>query len=296
MAFYIITDVAGDLPKSYADKWENFEIIPMSYQIDGEEKLYRCGDEKDIHDFYEHLRNGSVSTTSQVSLETFIKTFTPHLKNGDDVLYIAFSSGLSGTYQTALVAQKMLQEEISTGRLLVVDSLCASVGQGLLVHYALECRKAGMDLDQTAQWVIDHRQNLIHWFTVTDLFFLKRGGRVSATSAALGTMLKIKPVMDVNYEGKLIVEYKVQGRKKSLKELVDQTVKGADPKMNPQTIFIGHGDCEEDAQYVLNQLKEAGLPIKEAMITPISSIIGSHSGPGTLALFSMGIARYTAGK
>ena len=294
MAFYIMTDVAADLPKTYADKWENFHIIPMNYQIDGEEKVYECGDEKNIHEFYERLRNGSLSTTSQIMLETYLQTFGPLLKNGDEILYVCFSSGLSGTYETSLMAQKMLSEEISTGKLVIVDSLCASVGEGLLVHYALECRKQGMNIDQVAEWVVNHRQNLVHWFTVTDLFFLKRGGRVSAASAALGSMLKIKPVMDVNFEGKLIAEYKVQGRKKSLKELVDQTVKAADPKIGPQTIFIGHGDCEEDARYVLEKLKEEGLPIKEAMITPIGTIIGSHSGPGTLALFSYGKGRYTS--
>ena len=294
MAFYIMTDVAADLPKSYADKWDDFRIIPMNYQIDGEEKVYECGNETDIHQFYERLRNGSLATTSQIMLDAYLQTFGSMLKNGDEILYICFSSGLSGTYETALMAQKMLSEEISTGKLVIVDSLCASVGEGLLVHYALEFRKSGMNIEQVAEWVVNHRQNIVHWFTVTDLNFLKRGGRISATSAALGSMLKIKPVMDVNFEGKLIAEYKVQGRKKSLKELVEQTVKAADPKIGPQTIFIGHGDCEEDAQFVLEKLKEEGLPIKESMITPIGTIIGSHSGPGTLALFSYGKGRYTS--
>ncbi len=293
MAFYIVTDVAGDLPKSYVDKWDHLIVIPMDYQLDGEPGVYRCGDENRIHEFYDRLRNGGLSTTTQVSLDSFLNTFSPLLRQGHEVLYIAFSSGLSGTYETALMAQKMLRDDISTGKLIIVDSLCASVGQGLLVHHALERRAEGMGIEQVAEWLVNNRQRLIHWFTVTDLFFLKRGGRIGAASAALGSMLKIKPVMDVNFEGKLIVEYKVQGRKKSLKEMVEQTLKAADPKLGPQTIFIGHGDCEEDARYVLEHLRSEGYPIRDSMITPIGIIIGSHSGPGTLALFSMGTGRYS---
>lgn len=201
-----------------------------------------------------------------------------------------FSSGLSGTYQAALLAQEMVLEETPHARLLVVDSLCASAGEGLFVHYAIQKRAEGLSLDETAQWLIDHRQQFVHWFTVDDLDTLKRGGRVSATAAFMGSMLKIKPILHVNYEGKLIPREKVQGRKKSLKVLAEKAASLAVPKEG-QTLFIGHGDCEEDAEYVLACMKALGFEPKEVLITAIGAIIGAHSGPGTLAVFFLGEER-----
>ena len=287
MSFWIVTDTACDLPKNYADQVEKFTVMPMYYHMDGQDHPCTLGDESTWHPFYEALRAGKVATTSQVSTAEYQKVFHELAQQGEEILCIAFSSGLSGTYQAATLAQDMVMEELPGTRLLVVDSLCASAGQGLLVHYAIQKRREGLSLEETAQWLLDNRQKLIHWFTVDDLGTLKRGGRVSATAAFMGSMLKIKPILHVNYEGRLIPREKVQGRKKSLKALAEKINSLAVPHEG-QTLFIGHGDCREDAEYTLECAKALGFEPKETLITCIGAIIGAHSGPGTLAVFFLG--------
>nr|AIF26201.1 putative eDD domain protein DegV family [uncultured bacterium Ad_144_C12_contig1] len=284
MSFWIVTDAACDLPKAYVDSISGITVMPMYYRMDGIDHPCTLGDAAAWHPFYEALRNGKVATTAQVSTAEYQKVFRELTEKGEQILCIVFSSGLSGTYQAALLAQEMILEENPGAKILVVDSLCASAGQGLFVHYAIRKRQEGLSLDETAQWLIDHRQQFAHWFTVDDLSTLKRGGRVSATAAFMGSMLKIKPILHVNYEGKLIPREKVQGRKKSLKVLAEKAAELAVPQQG-QTVFIGHGDCEADAEYTLECMKALGFEPKEVMITAIGAIIGAHSGPGTLAVF-----------
>ena len=290
MSFWIVTDAASDLTKSYVESHEKFHVMPMSYHMDGQDHPVICGEKETWHPFYESLRGGKMATTSQVNTAEYLKVFKELTQQGESVLCIVFSSGLSGTYQAACLAQSMLQEENPNAKVIVVDSLCASAGQGLLVHLALEMRAPGASLAETAQWVMEHRQNIIHWFTVDDLDFLRRGGRVSATAAYFGGMLKIKPVMHVNFEGKLIPREKVQGRKRALKALAQKTFEFAAPREG-QTIFLSHGDCEEDARYVVSCLQEMGFHPKEVIYMPISPIVGAHSGPGTVAIFFLAESR-----
>ena len=287
MSFWIVTDAACDLPKSYADAVEKFTVMPMLYRLDGQDHPCTLGDENTWHPFYEALRAGHVATTAQVSAAEYQKVFRDLAKAGEEILCIVFSSGLSGTYQAALLAQGMTSEEFPGAKIVVVDSLCASVGQGLFVHYAIQKRAAGMSIDETARWLVDNRQRFNHWFTVADLDTLRRGGRVSATAAFMGSMLNIKPVLHVDYEGKLIPMEKVQGRKKSLKRLAEKVAERANPKAG-QTLFSGHGDCREDAEYTLEAIRALGFEPENVMIAPIGAIIGAHSGPGTLAVFFLG--------
>lgn len=290
MSFWIVTDAACDLPKEYVEKVEKLAVMPMTYRMDGEDHPCVPGDEATWHPFYEAVRGGKMATTSQVSAVEYQEMFRKLAGRGEEILCIVFSSGLSGTYQAALLAQGMTSEEIPGAKIVVVDSLCASVGQGLFVHYAIEKRAAGMSIDETARWLVDNRQRFNHWFTVADLDTLRRGGRVSATAAFMGSMLNIKPVLHVDYEGKLIPMEKVQGRKKSLKRLAEKVAERANPKAG-QTLFIGHGDCRADAEYTLEAIRALGFEPENVMIAPIGAIIGAHSGPGTLAVFFLGDAR-----
>lgn len=239
--------------------------------------------------FYAKLRAGSVSTTTQVNSEEFLHVFTPLLEAGQDVLYIAFSSGLSGTCQSALLARKELKERFPDRKLEVFDSLCASMGEGLLVYHAAKLRREGKSLEEVLSWLRENALRLCHWFTVDDLNHLKRGGRVSTATALVGTILGIKPVLHVDDEGHLIPVTKVRGRKQSLDALVkrmEDTVE--DPA--GQMVFISHGDCLDDARYVERQIREK-LGVEQVEIGYIGPVIGAHSGPGTVALFFLGKER-----
>ncbi len=288
MSFWIVTDSCTDFPPTYVDKQHDITILPLTYQIDG--KAYvPDGSEASLRDLYAKLRGGKLSTTSQINSETWKETFQEILAKGHDVLALIFSSGLSGTYQAAVAAKDELKGQYPNQQLIVIDTLCASLGQGLLVHYALEKRDQGLSLKDTAQWVRDNVQNLIHWFTVDDLQFLRRGGRVSAAAAYFGGLIKIKPIMHVNWEGRLIPQEKVQGRKRSLRVLCDKVKEFA---INPQeqVIFISHGDCLEEAQALAQMVREEVKP-KDVMIGYVGAVIGSHSGPGTMAIFFLGKGR-----
>ncbi len=290
MSFWIVSDVASDLPRSYYEKVEKFTLLPMPFRMNGKDFLYKSGDEAALKSFYASLRDGQMATTAQVSTTAYLDIFRELLEKGEEILCITFSSGLSGTYQAAVLAQKMILEEKPGAKVVVLDSLCASLGQGLYLHYAIEKRNSGKSIDETTKWLMDNRQNVNMWFTVDDLDFLRRGGRVSATSAYLGSMLKIKPVLHVNFEGKLIPREKVQGRKRALKNLAEKVITLAKPKEG-QVIFISHGDCLEDAEYTITWLKEAGFNAKDILFAPLGAIIGAHAGPGTVAVFFMGEGR-----
>ncbi len=289
MSFWIVTDAACDLPASYLQDKKDLTVIPTVYRIDGKEYTDKPGDEAAVSRFYDMLRDGKVATTSQITPVEYQRIFRDLVKQGHEVLCVTFSSGLSGTYQSAVLAKSFIEDEIPGAKINVVDSLCASLGEGLLVHYVLQKREEGLSLEETADWVISNRQRLNHWFTVDDLMFLYRGGRVNATSAYLGSMLRIKPVMHVNYEGKLIPREKVQGRKRSLKALAQKVADLATPR-DGQSIFISHGDVLEEAQYTMNCIKEL-VKVKDSLISPVGAYIGAHSGPGTVAVFFMGESR-----
>ena len=287
--YQIITDSTADLTPELIEELD-IQVIPLCYIIDG--KTYHNipgGGEMSEPEFYAKLRAGGTSTTTQVNSEEFLQVFTPLLESGKDVLYIAFSSGLSGTCQSALLARNELKERFPERKLEVVDSLCASMGEGLLVYHAATLRQEGKSLEEVAAWLKANTLRLCHWFTVDDLNHLKRGGRVSTAAALVGTVLGIKPVLHVDDEGHLIPVTKVRGRKQSLDALVkrmEETVENPEE----QTVFISHGDCLEDARYVEEQIREK-LGVKDVKVGYIGPVIGAHSGPGTVALFFLGKQR-----
>ncbi|MGN1019942.1 MAG: DegV family protein [Aristaeellaceae bacterium] len=286
--YWIVTDSTIDMPKHYVDGQENFRVLNMSYTMDGASYV-PDGTDENSREIYRQLRAGKNIVTAQVNSESWREAFEEILAGGNDLLVIAFSSGLSGTCQAAFNAAEEAREKYPDRRVEVIDSLCASAGEGLLVDYALRNRDKGMSLEDNAAWVRDNVQNIIHWFTVDDLMFLMRGGRVGAVSAYIGSLVKIKPVMHVNEEGKLIPREKVQGRRKSIRALADKVKQNI---VNPegQLVLISHGDCEAEAQSLADMIR-AELPVAEVRLSYIGPIVGAHSGPGTLAVFFMGKGR-----
>lgn len=289
MAFWIMTDACCDLPASYTKAQACFRVMPMAYQLDGASEMIDPMDaqpEQTAHAFYERLRAGGMATTSQINQAEWTDALRPLLEQGHDVLLLVFSSGLSGTYTAAQLAVTDLSAKYPGRKLYAVDSLSASMGEGLFVHHVLCYRDAGHDIDACYAYAAELARRVIHWFTVDDLQFLRRGGRVSAVSAYVGGVLKIKPVLNVDPKGHLIAREKVQGRKKSLRALYDMVEKYAE---NPagQTMFISHGDCPEDAGWLRDKLS-SGLGVKDILVSPIGPIIGAHSGPDTVAVFFLG--------
>lgn len=284
--FLITTDTTADLPEEYLQQ-HNIGVMSLTYTLEG--VTYDRDHPMDVKDFYATMRNGSLPTTSQVNPETakeILKNIAE--KNQCDILHIAFSSGLSGSYGSVCIAAEMLEEEHFPYRIIVVDSLCASLGEGLLVHKAVTMMEQGASLDETAKWVEENKLHIVHNFTVDDLNHLYRGGRVSKTAAFLGTIVNIKPILHVDNEGHLIPLSKVRGRKKSLITLVDSMEQQMGSYRDQNNIvFISHGDCIEDANYVASLIKER-FGIDSFLINYVGPTIGAHSGPGTMALFYMG--------
>lgn len=287
--YRIITDATCDLPASLVEELGLF-VIPMECHF-GEEAFLFEPTEAAItsKECYARLRAGDVATTTQINLFTYLTAFEPILKEGQDIIYIAFSSALTGSQQSAKNAAAELLEKYPERRITVIDSKCESLGEGLLVYTALQKQKEGMGYDDMAAWVEEHKLHFIHWFTVDDLNFLRRGGRVSKTAAAFGTMLRIKPVLFSDDNGALIPLDKVQGRRNALKALVNHMEETVVRDKN-DIIFIGHGDCAEDAAYVRDLVKER-FGYEKFVINYIGPIIGAHSGPGTVALFYYGTSR-----
>ncbi len=278
-----------DLPADYAAR-RNLTVLPYHYFMDGNEYIENQGDESGIQNFYNKLREGSVSTTSMVNTETFENLFRPILESGRDILYIVLSSGLSGSYNNAKMIAEKLSKEFPERKLYVVDSLCAARGFGLFVHLLLNLRDEGKTIDEVYEWALSNTKHVIHWFAVDSLDHLRRGGRVSRATAFLGTIMNIKPVLRFDDGGKIIPVEKVRGRKKSLIELVDK-MEGQLENPEGATVFIGHGDALEDAQFVEKLVWERYPMIKETMIHYIGPIVGTHSGPSTIALHYMGNQR-----
>lgn len=286
--YVITTDNNADLPEDYY-RDHGVGCTYLSYTMDG--KHYTQGDFMPEGEFYEKMRAGSMPTTAQVNPQEAKTLFEPYLKEGKDVLHIAFSSGLSGTCNSCRIAAQELMEEYPDRRITVVDSLAASLGQGLLVYLCQKMKEEGRPMEEVAGWAETHRKNIVHLFTVDDLNHLYRGGRVSKTTAVLGGMLNIKPILHVDDEGKLIPIGKVRGRKKSLLELVSLMEKKLGSHVSScDTMFISHGDCREEAQYLAEKVK-AKYNIQTEIINYVGAVIGSHSGPGTMALFFVGDER-----
>jgi DegV family protein with EDD domain len=287
--YVIITDSTTDLTTELISEL-GVKVIPMEFQI-GDKSYLNYSDEKDItyKEFYNLLKNGAHSSTSLINTATFIDFFEPALKEGKDVLYMGFSSGLSGSFNSSCIAAQALQEKYPDNKIYTVDTLSASMGEGLLVYHAATRKKSGMSIDDLRDWIEENKLNLCHWFTVDDLNHLKRGGRVSATAAFIGTMLSIKPVLHVDNEGHLIPVEKVRGRKISLTTMLKMMEKTA-IKPEEQTIFISHGDSIEDAEFLANLIREK-LNVKDIKMNYIGPVVGSHSGPGTIALFFLGSER-----
>ena len=281
--YQIITDSGSDLPVNTLAQLD-VKLVSLSLLFRGQTLADSVTEE--TKQFYEAMRAGESGSTSAVNPDGWSNVIEPVLQAGKDALVIAFSSGLSTTYQSAVIAAQELKEKYPQRNIRVVDSLCASLGQGLLVWYACRKRDEGMELNELADWVETNKWNLCHWFTVDDLKYLKRGGRISAATALVGTMLNIKPVLHVDDEGRLVSVTKVRGRKNSIEALAKQMEELALPGKN-DTAFICHGDCLEDAEYLAALIKER-CGVKEVFLGYTGAVIGSHSGPGTLALFFLG--------
>ena len=287
--FKILADSSCDLTQEMANEL-GLEILPLSLTAD--DKIYHNyldGREIGFGEYYDMLRKGTKASTSAVNIDAFQNAMEPILKEGYDLLYIGFSSSLSSTYQSSVAAAAELREKYPERTILTVDSLSASMGYGLLVYLAVKEQRAGKSIQEVADYVEGLKMNMCHWFTVDDLHHLRRGGRLNATSAIIGTALKIKPVMHMDDDGKLTVYTKARGRKTSINMLVKEMEERAiDPEK--QTIFISHGDCLEDAQFLAGLIREK-FGISDIHINYVGPVIGTHSGPGTLALFFIGKVR-----
>ena len=284
--YVLLTDSSCDLPANLAAE---LDVSVLSLEVLLEDGSTLLNEQIDIKDFYAQLRDKKKITTSAVSIERFTRFFESFLQEGKDVLYLGFSSGLSGTYNASFVAMQELSERYPDRKIYSVNTLCASLGQGLLVYLCAKMRQNGADIDEVRDYAENNKPNLCHWFTVDDLFFLKRGGRINAATAVMGTMLSIKPVLHVDNKGKLINVTKSRGRKASLDELVSR-MKASVIQPETQTCFICHGDCIDDANYVAERMKtELGVP--EVIIGYTGPVIAAHSGPGTLAVFYLGSER-----
>ena len=283
MAYRIVTDTCCDFPANMYEEL-NLSVVALSVNYKGQSVNQYT--EQWLREMFDGLRRGEEATTSAANPQDWQDVIEPILQNGEDALVLTFSSGLSTTYQSAVIAAGDLMEQYPDRKVHVVDTLCASLGQGLFVYYACQKRDAGLSLEELTQWCEDHKQNLCHWFTVDDLMYLKRGGRISAATALVGTMLQIKPVLHADENGKLVNMSKARGRKASIQALAKKMEELGLPGEN-ETVFICHGDCLEDAQYLESLVKEK-YGVKNVLIYYVGAVIGSHSGPGTLALFFLG--------
>lgn len=291
MDYKLVTDSCIDLPASLANELE-LVVMPMKVTVKGKE-YYNYLDNREIspREFYDLLREQNTAITSQLNPFDFEEVFTPYLQKGMDILYLSFSSALSGTFNSSVIAQKELQEKFPDRKIYVLDTLSASMGMGLLVTLAARKKLEGKTIEEVKLYVEETRLNISHLFTVSDLGHLRRGGRLSASSLILGNLLNIKPLLHVNTSGELKVYGKARGRFKSLNNLINRMSETFD-KENNSIIYISHGDCIDDAIYVKNTIKEKlNLTDVDFLINPIGPVIGAHSGVNTLAIFYVGSER-----
>ncbi len=284
--YVIVSDATLDLPVHIIKQYD-IRVIPMGVDIDNVEYTHYPDErELSIEDFYSKIKTGAVAHTTQITPNVFTEYFTELLKNGYDILYIAFSSGLSGTYCCAELVIESLAEEFPDRKIYCVDSLCASIGEGLLVFNAALKKQEGLKIEELRAWVEENKTAARHWFTVKDLFYLKRGGRISSIEAFVGTALKIRPVLSTDDQGKLVVLSKIRGSRAELDYMIGK-METEGVRLEEQTVFIGHGDDAPQAQTLENMIRSKNL-VKDVVITKIGPVIGTHTGPGMLALVYMG--------
>jgi DegV family protein with EDD domain len=288
MQLAIITDSCSDLPLSYV-KENNIDVLSIMVNIQGREVPDDLGESMSHKEFYEIVRNGEMPSTSLINVQSFVDVFKKKTEDGYAVLYLGFSSPLSGTLNSALIAKDIVTDEMKYADITVIDTKCASLGQGLIVYYANEMLKSGATKDEIVNWVQDNNLKVNHLITVDDLGHLKRGGRLSGASAVIGSLLNIKPILQITDEGKLVPADKVKGRKKSIKYLVD-TLKDKIVDSEEQIIFISHGDCLEDVEKLTDAIQKE-VKVKGFFVNTIGPGVGSHVGPGTLAVFYIGKSR-----
>lgn len=288
MSYKLITDSCCDLPYTFIEE-QDIDVVNLTVHMNGKELVDDMGKTFDRNQFFQELKNGAIATTSQINIGTYIEEFEKYVKQDIPVLYIAFSSGLSGSYNNAVAAVEQLKEDYSNVNITIVDSKAACLGEGLLVYEAAMRKTAGASLEEVAKWLEENKMKLHSWVTVDDIKHLERGGRISALSATLGTLLNVKPIIVVNPEGGLVPAGKVRGRKKSLHHLVNKTIEGI---VNPeqQTLFIGHVGVPEEAEMVKQELLDQ-LNVKDIKVYPYGPTIASHTGFGSLSIFSMGEER-----
>lgn len=284
--YVIVSDATLDLPYSIIKEYD-IRVIPMGVDINDHPYSFHP-DERDlkIDDFYSQLRAGASTHTTQITPIVFMDYFEELIKSNLDILYISFSSGLSGTYNTSQLVVEDLRHKYPDRKIYSVDSKCASIGEGLLVLNSAMQKKKGLTIEELRDWVEDHKYDSRHWFTVRDLFHLKRGGRVSSIEAVVGTALRIRPILSTNEEGRLVVVSKIRGTKAEMDFLINKmTEEGED--LSSQIVIVGHGDNLEQAKQLEKQIRSMNI-IKDVVIAQIGPIIGSHTGPDMLALVYMG--------
>ncbi|MGI6005678.1 MAG: DegV family protein [Christensenellales bacterium] len=289
MSYKIFIDSCADLPIEYVRE-KDLGLSMMLYTIDGKESPDDLGESCSYHEFYEQMRGGAGTSTSQINAESFKEDWSPYLQQGTDILYPCFSSALSSTYQSALMAREDLLAQYPDRKILVVDTKAASSGLGLIVSHVVKMKEQGRSIEETAQWIGDNLIYLNHWFTVDDLVYLRRSGRLSSAAAFVGSILQLKPVLHVDGAGRLVPVFKIRGRSKALTTLCDQMLVMTQGIDDIGPVYISHADAREDAQKLADDIR-ARIGVSDITLMHIGPTVGSHSGPGTVALFFMGKAR-----
>ena len=289
MGYKLFRDVTADVSEELMRGMPEVELVPMQVELGGENYIYGPGGDLTVEHFYAEQRAGKFASTSQINPMVYRECFEKTLKAGEDILYLCFSSGLSSTLQSANLCAQELREEYPERKLIVVDTLCAAVGEAMLVREAARKQQEGLTIEELAAWVEENRLKICHWFTVDSFDHLKHGGRVSAAAAAVGTMLQIKPLLHVDEEGKLRVAEKPRGRKQAIRTQVAHMKEGWTPEMG-KLVVIGHGDCPDDAEQ-LRQTVLKEFPDADIRVAYIGPVIGAHTGPGMLALIYWGTNR-----
>ena len=283
MSDYIITvNSTVDTTREWLTE-RGVPYIPLKYTIDGQ--TYSDMEGLSSKEFFDKLREGKTSTTSQINPDEAREALEPYLKEGKDILHLSFTSGLSGTYNSMCIAAEELREKYPERKIVVIDTLCASMGEGLLDYKALELQKEGRTLEEVAQWVEENKLKICHFFMVEDLNHLQKGGRISKTAAVIGTMVQIKPIICLDNEGKLQIIRKERGRKKGMNKIVDMAVEACEGKM-PDMVMVPHGNCPEDAAYVAELVRKK-MGVTNVMMNNLGPVIGGHTGAGMIAIVCM---------
>lgn len=287
--YQIFTDATADCSPQWLESLPPVGIVPMRVEIGGQEYTYGPGGTISVQSFYDLQKAGNYASTSQITPAQYFQSFEPALRAGNDVLYLCFSSGMSGTFQSAQVCAEELREEYPGRNIVCLDTLCASVGEGFLVCEAARRQAEGYTLEELSRWVTQHCLEVCHWFTVDVFDHLRRGGRVSAGTAVLGTALQIKPLLHVNRDGELAVVEKPRGRKQAIKAQLAKMEQGWSPELG-KIVVVGHGACPDGAQALQTAVQER-FPDAKVLTADIGPIIGAHTGPGMLALIYWGNTR-----